>query len=590
MHLRIRASAARNLRLLCSIGVICAICGLSAADVAIADAAERGDVSAVRALLKQGTDVNTAQGDGMTALHWAAMNGDVELTRVLLGAGANTRAATRINRYSPLMLAARQGHGPVVKLLLDGGADVKAETDNGTTVLMFAAASGDAASVEAIAARGVDLNAQETVRGLTAAMFAAAANHAAVITALAKAGADMQATSDPLDLRVLDRSRFKGVLFGNPTAPKAPGEEASSVEGGGGRNGGNVGRNNGPGAPPTAAAERVPGVDRDFSGNELVNTHGGMTPLLFAAREGHIETATALLDAGVDVNQAKIGDKTTPLVEAVINGNFDLAKLLLDRGADPNRAPINGITPLYAAINIEWTPRAGGAKRRNYKYQQLSYLDMMTLLLDKGADPNARLATRVWYGGNLSGVNEQGATPFWRAAYAADIVAMQLLVSRGADPMIPTIKGLSRPMTDDGVREYREVASRPPVPNGGPGVPPLVAAAGVGYGEGFAGNTHNVAPTGMMAAVKYLVEELGADVNATDHEGNTAIHNAAARGDVEMILYLVAKGADPRAVNREGKTTADMANGPVQRIQPWPEALALLERLGAVNNHKCVSC
>ena len=130
----------------------------------------------------------------------------------------------------------------------------------------------------------------------------------------------------------------------------------------------------------------------------------------------------------------------------------------------------------------------------------------------------------------------------------------------------------------------------PPMPLGGPGVPPLVAAAGVGYGEGFAGNTHHFAPSGMFAAVKYLVEELHADVNATDHEGNTAMHNAAARGDVEMILYLVAKGADLKAVNREGKTTADMANGPVQRIQPFPEALALLEKLGAKNNHKCVSC
>ena len=121
-------------------------------------------------------------------------------------------------------------------------------------------------------------------------------------------------------------------------------------------------------------------------------------------------------------------------------------------------------------------------------------------------------------------------------------------------------------------------------------MPPLVAAAGVGYGEGFAGNTHHFAPTGMIAAVKYLVEELHADVNAVDHEGNTAMHNAAARGDVEMIKYLVAKGADPKVINREGKTTADMANGPVQRIQPWPEALALLEKLGAMNNHKCVSC
>ena len=114
--------------------------------------------------------------------------------------------------------------------------------------------------------------------------------------------------------------------------------------------------------------------------------------------------------------------------------------------------------------------------------------------------------------------------------------------------------------------------------------------SGVGYGEGFAANSHRFAPNGMLAAVTYLVEELHADVNARDHEGNTALHHAAARGDVEMIQYLVSKGADVMAVNREGKTTADMANGPVQRIQPWPDALALLEKLGAKNNHKCVSC
>jgi ankyrin repeat protein len=583
---------ARHLWLhLCICGLVSIAVSVAAAERSpLADAAERGDKASVAALLKQGVDVNAPQGDGMTALHWAAMNGDAQLATTLLKAGANPKSVTRINGYTPLMLAARHGKGAAVEALLIGGSDAQATSDNGVTPLMFAAASGDVASVEAIVAKKVDLNAREDVRGLNAVMFAAANNHVAVIIALAKHGADLSATSEPLDLRVIDRSKFKGVLFGNPTAPKKPGEESGSVEGGGGRNGGNVGRNNGPGAAPEAANTRVPGVDRDFSGNELVNTHGGMTPLLFAAREGHIDTAKALLDAGVDVNQAKIGDNTTPLVEAVINGNFDLAKLLIERGADAKRAAINGITPLYAAINIEWSPRAGGAKRRNYKYQQLSYLDMMTVLLDNGADPNARLATKVWYGGNLSGVNEQGATAFWRAAYASDLVAMKLLVERGADPNIPTMKGLSRPMTDDGVREYKEVGSRPPVPVGGPGVPPLVAAAGVGYGEGFAGNTHNFAPTGMMAAVTYLVEELGADVNAVDHEGNTAMHNAAARGDVEMILYLVAKGADPKAVNREGKTTADMANGPVQRIQPWPEALALLEKLGAVNNHKCVSC
>lgn len=171
----------------------------------------------------------------------------------------------------------------------------------------------------------------------------AANNHAAVLTALARLGADLSAISEPLDLRVIDRSKFKGVLFGNPTAPKKAGDEAGSVEGGGGRNGNDVGRNNGPGTPPEGANTKVPGVDRDVSGNELVNTQGGMTPLLVAAREGHIDTARALLDAGVAVDQAKIGDHTTPLVEATINGNSDLATLLLEHGADPNRAATSSL-------------------------------------------------------------------------------------------------------------------------------------------------------------------------------------------------------------------------------------------------------
>jgi len=238
-------------------------------------------------------------------------------------------------------------------------------------------------------------------------------------------------------------------------------------------------------------------------------------------------------------------------------------------------------------------PKSLYPQPRAYLNQHVSYLDVMKALLDRGADPDARLRKKVWYSGysfDLSGVDEIGATAFWRAAYASDIEAMKLLVSYGADPNIPTMKGAGRPRTADIDREVQDVSKQPPLPVGGPGIPPIVAAAGSGYGEGFAANSHRFAPTGMLAAVTYLVEELGADVNATDHEGNTALHNAAARGDVEMIKYLVSKGADVRAVNREGKTTADMANGPVQRIQPWPDALALLELLGAKNNHKCVSC
>ena len=193
----------------------------AAPDAPVADAASRGDAAAVTALITRGADVNTPQGDGMTALHWAAMNGEPALASMLLQAGANPKAATRVGAYTPLLLAAKLGDGAVVEVLLKGGADANARTDNGTTALMFAAASGDVPSVDHLIARKVDLNARETTRGLTAAMFAAAANYAAeVLAVLGRHGADLSATSTPLDLRVINRSKFAGVLFGNPEPPK----------------------------------------------------------------------------------------------------------------------------------------------------------------------------------------------------------------------------------------------------------------------------------------------------------------------------------------------------------------------------------
>jgi ankyrin repeat protein len=243
---------------------------------------------------------------------------------------------------------------------------------------------------------------------------------------------------------------------------------------------------------------------------------------------------------------------------------------------------------------VQWAPKALYPQPRAYTQQKLTHIELMKLLIEKGADVNARLKMKVWYSGynfDLAGVDEIGATPFWRAAYASDVEAMKLLVAHGADPMIPTARPAGRPRTGDGGREQvQDVSGLPPVPVGGPAVTPLQAAAGVGYSEGFAANSHRYAPGGMLAAVKYLIEELGADVNARDHEGSTALHHAASRGDVEMILYLVEKGAEVKAVNREGQSTADMANGPVQRTQPYPEALELLVKLGAKNNNKCVSC
>jgi ankyrin repeat protein len=346
-----------------------------------------------------------------------------------------------------------------------------------------------------------------------------------------------------------------------------------------------------PAAP--ARAPQVPGVDRAYNYNELIGYMGGMAPLHFAAREGHVAAAVALLDVGADVNQPRAGDLTTPLMMATLNGHFDLGKLFLDRGANPNLAQENGATPLYAVLNVVYAQKSNYPQPRAFTQQKQSYLEFMTALLDKGANPNARLNKKVWYSGynsDLSGVDESGATPFWRAAYASDVPAMKLLVARGADPNIPTIKPAGRPRFGDQQRDIVEVAGLPPVPVGGPSVTPLMAATGVGYAEGFAANSHIIHPAGWMPAVKYLVEELGADVNARDHEGNTPLHNAASRGDVEMILYLVSKGADVKAVNREGQTTADMANGPVQRTQPYPEAVELLVKLGATNNNKCVSC
>ena len=168
---------------------------------------------------------------------------------------------------------------------------------------------------------------------------------------------------------------------------------------------------------------------------------------------------------------------------------------------------------------------------------------------------------------------------------------MKLLVAHGADPRIPTMKPPGRPRTGDAdIRQVVDVSNLPEIPTGGPAVSPLHAAAGAGYAEGFAANSHRYSPGGLLAAVKYLVDELGAGVNERDHEGNTALHHAASRGDNEMILYLVSKGADPKAVNREGQTTVDMANGPVQRTQPFPETIKLLVSMGAKNNNKCISC
>ncbi len=557
----------------------CAWLVASGSPSAIVDAAMQGDRATVERLLQAGSDVNAVQGDGMTALHWAAWHGQAELARAILAHGANVRAATELGGYTPLHLAAETGSAAVVEMLIAHGAEVDARTRTGATPLMLAAGLGDVASVEALLKAGARPNTTESARGQTALMFAAAAGRGDAVKLLLKNGADPNLMTTVVDLTALSRNGVnpdgRNLPKLNPAVQKEKKGEARKRPVG------------------------LPGVNRSYYENELVAYQGGMTPLLFAVRQGYADIVTTLLDAGVDVNQPKGGDRSSPLLVAAVNGQFDIGKMLLERGADPNLASDAGVTPLYATINLQWAPHSYYPQPRAQFHQETNYLEFMKLLLDKGADPNARLERKVWYtsyNSDLSGVDETGATPFWRAAYGADVDAMKLLVRYGADPNIATMKTAGRALDPDAVGPAggestgKDFSGVPPVAVGGPGVPPILAASGEAYGWSFTANSHRYAPTGMLAAVRYLVDELHADVNARDADGNTPLHNAASRGDNDMVKFLVSKGADVTALNRKGQTVADMANGPFQRTQPFPETIALLVKLGAKVMHKCVSC
>jgi ankyrin repeat protein len=561
-------------------------------DVRVADAAMRGEPAAVRALLQQGADVNGAQGDGMTALHWAAEHGDHELAALLLKTGASPAAETRIGRHTPLHVAAKAGRDRVVRLLLDAGAAVGALTTTGAAPLHFAAASGSAGAVRMLLDGGADINVREPQWGQTPLMFAAASGRTEVVTLLLARGADYAATATVVDLSARNRedsadSRARNARIAEVQKQRAAEKAAIAASG-----------TSVPG--PAARGGRARGGDADNGAEpeplgyaDLVGAHGGLTALLLAAREGHKETAVALLERGADINQVSAADRTSPLLMATINGHFDLAKQLLARGADVKIPSDAGGTPLYGVLNMQWAPKARHPQPAKHMQQTIGYLELAEAFLQAGANPNARLTKSLWYttyNRDLLGVDRTGATPFWLAAYTLDVPAMRLLLKYGADPGIRTSKVPERYEEGGPDPSGPDRSGLPPAPWSGPAVAPIHAASGVGYGLGFAGNTHRHVPDGWLPAVKFLVEELGADVNARDHNGYTPLHHAAARGDNDLIRYLVSKGADVKAVARSGQTTVDMANGPVQRIQPYPETIALLEGLGAKNNHRCVSC
>jgi ankyrin repeat protein len=701
-------------------------------DAPVADAAQRGDVESVRSLLRRGEDVNAAQGDGMTALHWAAERGDVALCEVVLYAGARVDVGTRIGSYTPLHIASRNGHAAVARLLLEAGADPNATiTTSGAAALHLAAASGAESIVGALLASGAVVDAREAAWGQTPLVFAAASNQVGVIHLLVDAGADISLTANPIDVpdraeadRTAERrltellnefreregggtdwrptpSQVQAAIDASrriqrrwPDVPRLQADEAG--EGGEGEEPadsvataeeppvekkGEVsadsavadradstgtaeedsrsiedGEQVGEGAGPDDSSEDS--EPRPLSYPELVQSWGGLTPLLHAVRQGHMDAAEALLDRGADVDQPSAGDGTTPLLMATLNGQFDLALTLLQRGADPNRTGVAGVGPLFAVLERQWAPRASYAHPIEHAQQRATHLEVLEALLEAGADPNVRLTSHLWFMEYTfavlrgSGINLKGATPFWRAAYALDVDAMRLLKAHGADPNIPTMKPPQRRRRPDPAEEEQEseeqeepdpdvpekpapqepgaletsadsVGSQtyggptkanaegesaeqearrpeggededhsgvPPVPVGGPAIYPIHAASGVGYGQSFAGNAHRHVPDNWLAAVKFLVEECGAEVDVRDANAYTALHHAASRGDNALVLYLVERGADVTVVSRKGQTTADMANGPIQRVPPYPETVALLERLGSRNNHACTSC
>jgi len=496
-------------------------------DTRLADAAQNGDRAAVRALLAKKVDVNAPQGDGTTALHWAAFNDDRDLAKLLLAAGANVKAATRVGAITPLFLASKNGSASMIELLLKAGADANSATETGTTALMMAASAGNPDALKVLLAHGAKVNERDLAHGQTALIFAASLNRAEAIKVLIANGADPSITSK---VTKTERVRF------NADGVPAPDE---------------------PAAPAAKEDAKAPAQQKQGRGDRGAATMGGQTALLYAARDGQIDAARALVEAGTDVNQSNSEEKTTPLVMAIMNGHYDLGKMLLDHNADPNLANIWGLAALYATIDVQWAPYAWFPQPITSQ-ESITHLELMKALIAKGAVVNAKLGKKIWVRsfGDRSWADPVGATPFWRAAQSDDVAAMKLLVASGADPKIATAAGDTA----------------------------LMVASGLGW----APNNSTVVPDSWKTAVEYCIE-LGLDVNAVDARGYTALHGVAFRGDNELIKFLVAKGAKTDVKTKTGDTIADMANGPIPHSIPHADTVALLESLGSANSHNCRS-
>ena len=467
----------------------------------LADSAMRKDTQSVRTLLKQNADTNAAQPDGTTALHWAARWDDVEIAAALIRAGANPRAVNR-DGATPMFLATLNGSAAMIDTLLKAGADVNEPVlSRGETALMMAARTGKLDPMRTLIARGAKVNATENLRGTNALMWAAEQGHTDVVKLLLDNGADVDARSSIV--RPIKRNGLGFARDGQPSEPM-----------------------------------------------------GGLTALLFAARQGSLDTVRVLVAAGANFSQGS-ADGSSPLLVAVQNGHYEIGRFLLEHGADPNRANNKGWTPLYIAVaNRDALTTAVPPPSKD------GALDFIKLLLDRGANPNVRIKVRaeVHQANTSLWLKEAGATPLLRAALCGDVTVVRLLVNHGADPRIGTF--------DD--------------------TTPLMVAAGVGWAEGF---TFQYSEDETLELVKFLLDK-GAGINDANQDGITALHGAAYKGANKVVELLVDRGADLAAkdkgedygfgVSTVRMTPLNWAEGvPIGMSSPiyHDETVALLSRL-----------
>jgi uncharacterized protein len=523
---------------------------LAGGDVPLIEAVKRSDTAAVQSLLRRQVDLNQAEADGSTALHWAAYVEDVSTVEQLLRRGANVKAANR-HGVTPLSLAALKGNAAVIELLLGAGADASTALPDGETVLMTAARTGRTRAVQVLLDHGASVDATERVRGQTALMWAAAQGHAETVQLLIRAGADLRVRSKnaPRPPDRLGRPGvagadagpvFGGSASGKPATPAtAVPQDAAATK-----------------AKPDAAVEDSNAEPETFSigatdppARKEEGDPAGLTAYLFAVRAGQIGAVRALLEGGVDVNEA-MSDGTSALNVAIINGHYGLARLLLERGADPNSAA-QGWTPLHQVL---LTRRPGLFRPTPAPIPDVavSDFDLMSALIERGADVNA-VTTKAPRDGIRSIGKKIGATPFFFAAKGVDLEAMHFLVSKGADVFKPNVEGTT----------------------------PLMAAAGVGIWRiGESPGTREEA----LEAVAYL-HRLGADVNTVDENGETAVHGAAHRDAPALIQFLAEKGANLDRANSIGWTPLTIAGGVYypNLYEQYPDAEAMLKKVGARN-------